>query len=308
MSELRKGVLFGICAYTSWGLFPLFWPLLKPAAAFEILAHRIVWSLVVMAILMARLRSLKWLRAIGMYRFRLLALAAGLVSVNWLTYIWAVNSHHVVETALGYFINPLVSVLLGVFFLGERVRRAQWAALGIAAIAVVVLTIDYGRLPWIALSLAFSFGLYGFVKKKAGVGALESLTVETGLLFLPALGYLLYVENTGHGTFGHVSGTKDLLLASCGILTAIPLLWFAAAANRVPLTSIGLLQYIAPTLQFLCGVVVMREEMPASRWMGFGLVWVGLAVFALESVFHRRRQMRQLKCATAAIPPGSRPA
>ncbi|WP_394840585.1 EamA family transporter RarD [Pendulispora brunnea] len=308
MSEQRKGVFFGIAAYMSWGLFPLFWPLLKPAAAFEILAHRIVWSLVVMVILMARLRSLNWLRAIGGRRIRMLALAAGLVSANWATYIWAVNHGHVVETALGYFINPLVSVLLGVFFLGERVRRAQWIALSIAAIAVVILTIDYGRLPWIALTLALTFGLYGFVKKKAAVGALESLTVETGLLFLPALGYLLYVDGTGHGTFGHVSTSKDLLLASCGVLTAVPLLWFAAAANRVPLTTVGLLQYIAPILQFLCGVVVMHEDMPASRWAGFTLVWLGLAVFALESILHRRRQMQQLSGAAPAIPPGSRPA
>jgi chloramphenicol-sensitive protein RarD len=286
----------------------LFWPLLKPAAAFEILAHRIVWSLLVMALLMARLRSLNWLRSIGGHRFRLLALAAALVSLNWATYIWAVNHGHVVENALGYFINPLVSVLLGVFFLGERVRRAQWIALSIAAIAVVVLTIDYGRLPWIAITLAITFGLYGFVKKKAGVGAFESLTIETGLLFLPALGYLLYIQSTGRGTFGHVSTSKDLLLASCGVLTAIPLTWFAAAANRVPLTTIGLLQYIAPTLQFLCGVVVMHEDMRASRWAGFSLVWLGLAVFALESILHRRKQIRQLNGAAPAIPAGSRPA
>jgi len=284
MTELRKGVLFGAAAYTIWGIFPLFWPLLRPAGAFEILAHRIAWSLVVMALLMARLRNLDWLRAIGARRVGLLALAAALVSANWVTYIWAVNHQHVVETALGYFINPLISIILGVFFLGERVRRAQWLALGIAAAAVVILTIDYGRLPWIALTLACSFGLYGFVKKKAGVGALESLTVETGLLFLPALGYLLFLEHGSKGTFGHAPLAKDLLLASCGFITAIPLLCFAASANRVPLTMVGLLQYIAPTLQFLVGVVVMR---------GFGMVWTGLAIFAAESILHRRRAMQQ---------------
>lgn len=297
MSERRQGVLFGIAAYSVWGLFPLYWPLLRPAGAMEILAHRIVWSLAFMIVLMARLRSFDWLRAIGGRRLGLLGLAAGLVTVNSMIYIWAVNHGHVLDSSLGYFMNPLVSVMLGIVFLGERLRRLQWIAIGIAGTAVVVLTLDYGRPPWIAMSLAVSFGLYGFVKKKAGVPALASLTVETGLLFLPALGYLLFLESIGTATFTHAGLGKDLLFAAGGVITAIPLLCFAAAANRIPLTLMGLLQYISPALQFLCGVVIAKEPMPASRWTGFALVWIGLAVFTVESVLHHRRQPHLLESA-----------
>jgi chloramphenicol-sensitive protein RarD len=286
MSEGRRGALYGIAAYVIWGLFPLYWPLLRPAGAAEILAHRIVWSLVFTVLLASGLRAGRAFTGLDRRSFGLLALAAALVSVNWGTYIWGVNSGHVVETSLGYFINPLVSVMLGVAFLGERLRRGQWIAVAIVGAAVLVLTLDYGRLPWIALVLASTFGLYGFVKKVAGVPALASLTVETGLLFLPAAGYLLLLEARGAATFAHVSLAKDLLLAACGVITAIPLLFFAGAANRIPLTMLGLLQYIAPALQFLCGVVVFHEAMPASRWVGFALVWLGLAWFSLESALH----------------------
>jgi chloramphenicol-sensitive protein RarD len=294
MKDRRQGIVYGIAAYALWGLFPLYWPLLKPASAVEILAHRVTWSLVLTALLVSRLGGGSWLRAIGWRRFRMLAVAATLVSLNWGIYIWAVNHRHVVETSLGYFINPLVSVMLGVVFLGERLRRGQWIAVGIAATAVVVLTVDYGRLPWIAFALAASFGLYGFVKKKAAVPALPSLTVETGLVFLPALAYLVFLDVDGAGTFGRLSRGHDLLLAACGVVTAVPLLCFAAAANRVPLSMLGFLQYIAPALQFLCGVLVYREAMPSSRWIGFGLVWLGLAVFSVESVLHHRRSARKL--------------
>jgi len=300
MSERRRGALFGIAAYTLWGLFPLYWPLLRPAGAAEILAHRVVWSAAFMVVLMARLRSLEWLRALGRNRLGLLAIAAVLVSLNWGMYIWGVTHGHVVETSLGYFINPLVSVLLGVAFLGERLRRGQWIGVGIAAVAVVVLAIDYGRLPWLALGLASSFGLYGFVKKRAGVGALASLTVETGLLFLPALAYLVILETTGRATFTHVSTGKDLLMVAGGVITAVPLLCFAAAANRIPLTMLGILQYIAPGLQFLCGVVVFGEAMPASRWIGFALVWTGLAVFTVESMIHHRRSLQRAVASSPA--------
>jgi chloramphenicol-sensitive protein RarD len=294
MDDRRKGVLFGLAAYLTWGLFPLYWPLLRPASAPEILAHRIIWSLVFMVALMARVRNLDWLRAIGRRRFGLLALAAGLISVNWIIYIWAVMNGHVVEASLGYFMNPLVSVMLGIVFLGERLRPLQWLAVAIASVAVLVLTFDYGRVPWIAIGVAVSFGLYGFVKKKAAVPPLPSLTIETGLLFLPALGYLLLLEHQGTATFGHVAIGKDLLLVACGIITALPLLWFAAAANRIPLVLLGLLQYLSPTLQFLCGVVVLGESMPASRWLGFALVWLGLAVFTLENLWNPRRSPRRV--------------
>jgi chloramphenicol-sensitive protein RarD len=317
MPERRRGAVYGILAYSMWGLFPLYWPLLRPAGAVEILAHRIVWSLAFTLLLMAGLRgfaALAGTRAkrgpasapegvggssrspnehglrgrLGRRGLAALALAAALVSVNWGTYIWAVNSGHVVETSLGYFINPLISVMLGVLFLGERLRPGQWAAVAIAAVAVGVLTVDHGRPPWIALALAGSFGLYGFVKKKAAIAALPSLTVETALLSPPALAYLLLLEARGAGSFGHGGAVTDLLLVACGVVTAVPLLCFAAAANRVPLSTLGLLQYIAPVLQFLCGVLVFREPMPMSRWIGFALVWLGLAWFSLEAALRHR--------------------
>jgi len=274
----------GLGAYFAWGVFPLYWPLLRPAGALEILAHRIAWSLVFVALLLARARGFGELRTIGARRLLLLALAACLVGSNWGLYIWSVTSGHVVETALGYFINPLVSVMLGVVVLGERMRRAQWVAAGIAAIAVSVLTVAHGRLPWVAISLACSFGTYGLVKKKAGVGAVPSLAVETAVLVEPAVAYLVVRESQGTATFGHVAWHKSALLAASGVMTAVPLLLFAGAANRVPLTTIGLLQYVAPTLQFLCGVVVFHEPMPASRWLGFGLVWLALAIFVVDGV------------------------
>jgi chloramphenicol-sensitive protein RarD len=289
MSERRRGVLFGVAAYAMWGLFPLYWPLLRPAGAVEILAHRVVWSLVLTVLLMSGLRALPALRRLDRRRLGLLTLAAGLVSVNWGTYIWAVNHGHVVETSLGYFITPLVSVMLGVVFLGERLRRGQWIAVAIAGVAVAVLAADYGRLPWIALTLASSFGLYGFVKKLARVPALPSLTVETGLLFAPAMAYLALLHARGGAAFAQGAVVTDLLLVAAGVITAIPLLCFAAAANRIPLSTLGLLQYLAPVLQFLCGVLVFREAMPGSRWLGFSLVWVGLAWFSAESVRHHRR-------------------
>ena len=289
MTEHRRGTLYGIAAYGMWGLFPLYWPHLKPAGAMEILAHRVVWSLVFSVFALLVLRGAGQVRQLGRRGLALLALAAVFVSLNWFIYIWAVNHGHVVETALGYFINPLVSVLLGVVFLGERLRRGQWIAVAIAASAVPVLAAGYGRLPWIALLLAGSFGMYGFVKKKAGTPALPSLTVETGLLFLPALGYLLVLQGRGEGSFGHGGPVLDLLLAACGVITALPLLCFAAAANRVPLSTLGLLQYLAPALQFLCGVLVFHEAMPWSRWVGFALVWLGLGCFTVEAALHRRR-------------------
>ncbi|GAA4225149.1 chloramphenicol-sensitive protein RarD [Streptosporangium album] len=294
MPESRRGVLYGIAAYTMWGLFPLYWPLLKPSAALEILAHRIAWSLVaVVAILVVR-RHWSWFRELlrTPRKLGLLALAAMVITVNWGVYIYAVNSGHVVESALGYFINPLVSVLFGVFLLRERLRPWQWGAVGLGALAVVVLTVDYGRLPWIALVLAVSFGTYGLVKKIAQVGAAESLTIETLVLLLPALGYLLYLQGQGTGTFGSMGAGHALLLAGGGVITAVPLLCFTSAAIRVPLTTIGLLQYIAPVLQFLVGVFVAHEVMPPSRWAGFAIVWLALAVFTWDSLRAARQARR----------------
>lgn len=285
MPETRRGVLYGIAAYAMWGLFPLYWPLLKPSGALEILAHRIAWSLVVLvAILMVR-RHWSWFRELlrTPKKLGLLALAAAFITVNWGVYIYAVNTGHVVEASLGYFINPLISVLFGVLLLKERMRPWQWAAVGLGALAVIVLTVDYGRPPWIALTLAASFGTYGLIKKVAGVGAVESMTIETLVLLLPALGYLLYLGQQGTGTFGNWGAGHALLLAGAGVVTAVPMLCFTACAIRVPLTTIGPLQYIAPILQFLCGVFVVQEVMPSSRWVGFAIIWLALSVFTWDS-------------------------
>jgi chloramphenicol-sensitive protein RarD len=284
VSEHRRGLVYGVAAYLMWGLFPLYWPLLAPAQAAEILAHRIVWSLAFLVLLLWRRVGFGWVRRLPARKLSLLAVAAVVVAVNWGTYIWAVTHQHVIETALGYFINPIVTVLIGVFVLRERLHPMQWLAVAIAAVAVLVLTAAYGHLPWIALILAGSFASYGLAKKQAAVGALEGLGVETALLFGPALGYLVYLSAQGAATFGHVARATDALLVGSGVMTAIPLLCFGAAANRIPLTTIGLLQYLAPSLQFLCGVLVFHESMPASRWLGFGLVWCALVVLALYGV------------------------
>lgn len=277
-----------------WGLFPLYWPLLKPAEALEILAHRMVWSLATVLVILTARRQWAWLPRLirAPKKVLLLTLAAAMVSLNWGVYIYAVNSAQVVETALGYFINPLVSVLLGVLVFRERLRPGQWLATVLAAIAVVVLTVNHGRPPWIALVLAGSFATYGLLKKTAQIGAVESLAVETLVLFLPALGYLGRLQQRGAGSFfGHGAG-HALLLACSGVITALPLLAFGAATLRIPLTVIGLLQYIAPTLQFLCGVLITHETMPAARWIGFGMIWLALATLAWDGVraaYARRR-------------------
>jgi chloramphenicol-sensitive protein RarD len=288
--DARRGFLYGVAAYLLWGLFPLYWPLLEPAGAVEILAHRIAWSLLTMLVLVVASRRLPQLRALfRQHRARnLLTVAAVVIAVNWGTYIYGVNNHRVVETSLGYFINPLVTVLMGVLILRERLRPWQWVALGIAFVAVVGIAVEYGHPPWVALTLAFSFGTYGLAKKQAGVEAVESLTFETLVLVPVALGYLLWLGGSGNFV-GHGVG-HSFLLASTGIITAVPLLCFGAAAIRVPMTTLGLLQYLAPILQFLLGVTVLDEHMSAMRWLGFALVWVALLVFTVEAGQYRRRQ------------------
>jgi chloramphenicol-sensitive protein RarD len=284
--DTRKGLIFGTGAYALWGLFPLYWPLLKPSGALEILAHRIAWSLVAVVVILAVRRHWSWIGELlrSPRKLGLLTLAAALITVNWGVYIYAVNTGHVVESALGYFINPLVSVLFGVLLLKERLRPWQWGAVGLGVVAVVVLTLDYGRLPWIALVLAASFGTYGLVKKIAQVGSAESMTIETLVLLLPALGYLLYLEQQGTATFGSMGPGHAMLLVGAGVITAVPLLCFTSAAIRVPLTLMGLLQYIAPVLQFLVGVFVAHEVMPPSRWIGFAIVWIALSLFTWDSL------------------------
>jgi chloramphenicol-sensitive protein RarD len=277
---------YGIAAYALWGLFPLFWPLLEPAGALEVLAHRVLWSLLVVAALLALgIASVRGLRRGQVLR---LAVAAVLLAVNWGSYIYGVNSGQVVETSLGYFINPLVTVALGVVVLGERLRTLQQVAIGVASVAVVVLTLEAGHPPVIALVLAFSFGTYGLLKKQAGVGAVASLAVETAVLAPVALGYVLVLAAAGKATFAAHGVGHALLLASAGLVTTLPLLAFGAAATRIPLTILGVLQYIAPTLQLLCGLLVTHEAFGAPQAVGFGLVWVALVLFTADLVRSHR--------------------
>ena len=294
MQESRRGFFFGVAAYSLWGAFPLYWPLLEPAGAVEILAHRMLWSAITMALVVVLMRRTPEVLAVVRDRraFRILTFAAVVISFNWAAYIWGVNNGRVVETSLGYFINPLVTVLMGVFILGERLRRLQWVAVGIAGLAVVVLTLDYGRLPYVALVLAFSFGSYGLAKKQADVDAVVSLTIETAVIAPLAGAYVAWLVATGASSVGSEGLGHALLFATTGVVTAIPLLCFGAAAIRVPLVVLGLLQYLAPVIQFALGVLLFREDMPPGRWIGFGLVWVALAIFTVEAVTHRRRQLR----------------
>jgi chloramphenicol-sensitive protein RarD len=295
VDERRLGVASGLAAYSLWGLFPLYFPLLEPAGDLEIVAHRVLWSLLVVGVLLTVLRRWSHVRAAFADRRTLLVLtaAAVLIAANWLIFVYGVNSGHVVETSLGYFINPLVSVLLGVVVFAERLRPLQWVAVGIAAVAVTVLTVDYGRPPWIALSLAASFGLYGLAKKVARVEAAPGLFVETALVALPAAVVLGMLHADGAGAFGDAGTGHALLLVSSGVATAVPLLLFAAAARRIPLSTVGLLQYLTPSMQLAIGVFVYGEPMPPARLAGFVIVWVALAVFTVDSLRHARAAYRR---------------
>lgn len=283
---MRAGVLYGIGAYGLWGLFPLYFPLLDPAGPVEVLAHRILWSLVVVVGILVVAGRLRALRAAFADRrtLGLLAAAAALIAVNWGLYIYAVTSDRVIEAALGYFVNPLVSVAFGVVLFRERLRRAQVVALGLGAVAVAVLTAYYGGFPWVALMLAVTFGTYGVLKKLADVGAAESLAVETLALVVPTIAFLTFLAVDGRGTFTTEGADHALLLAAAGPVTAVPLLLFSAAVTRVPLTTVGLLQYLTPVLQFLIGWLIAGETMPLSRWVGFALVWSALVVLTWDGL------------------------
>ncbi|TFV88639.1 EamA family transporter RarD [Blastococcus sp. CT_GayMR20] len=294
MDERRLGVLSGLAAYSLWGLFPLYFPLLKPAGGLEIVAHRVLWSLLFIGLLLTAVRRWSHVRALVTDRRRLLVLtgAAVLIAANWLVFVYGVNSGHVVETSLGYFINPLVSVVLGVLVFSERLRPLQWGAVGIAAVAVAVLTVDYGRPPWIALTLALTFALYGLMKKIVRVEAAPGLFVETLLVAAPAIVVLAVLHGDGGGTFGHAGAGHAALLVGSGVATAIPLLLFAAAARRIPLSTVGLLQYLTPLMQLAIGVFVYEEPMPPVRLAGFAIVWVALAVFTADMLRHARATSR----------------
>jgi len=287
---MNKGILNGLSAYILWGFFPIYWKLLQSVPALEVIGHRIAWSFVLLVGVLLLTRQWKDFRAaalvpkvIGIY-----AIAGVLLTINWLIYVWGVNSGFIVETSLGYFINPLISVVLGVVFLKERLRPVQWIPVGLAAVGVGYLTITYGRLPWIALSLAFSFGIYGLVKKLAPLGSLYGLTLETALVFPVALIYLVGVDLAGSGSFLHQEVLTNILLIGTGVVTSIPLLMFASAARQIPLTMIGILQYIAPTIQFLIGVFLYHEPFDQSRLIGFSLVWLALIIFWVENYLANR--------------------
>ena len=288
-SVRSRGLTYGLIAYGLWGLFPLYFPLLEPAGAAEILAHRMVWSLVVSSIILTVVRGWRGIVTMRPRTWGLVVAGAALIAVNWGIYIWAVNNGRVVDAALGYFINPLVSVLLGVLIFRERLRPAQWAAVGLGATAVLVLAVAGGSFPWVALTLAASFGVYGLVKKVIPLAPTASLAAEGLVQFFPAVIYLVIVTVAGTSTFASLGAGHALLMASSGIATCIPLLAFAAAAQSLPLSVLGLLQYLTPVIQFLIGVFWFGEPMPVYRWVGFALVWLALIVFTADALRQARR-------------------
>ncbi|MFE6686550.1 EamA family transporter RarD [Streptomyces sp. NPDC057743] len=308
-TDQRAGLAYGLAAYTMWGLLPLYWHLLDAAAPAEILAHRMAWSLPVALVILAALRRWSWIRpllcqpggppGVSWGRLGLVLVCAVVISLNWFLYIWAVNTGHVLEASLGYFINPLVSIAFGVLVLRERLRPLQWAAVGIGTLAVVVMTVAYGRMPWIALGLALSFATYGLVKKGIKLDGIEGFSAETALQALPALGFLIYLGVRGQSVFVTGGAGQALLLAGCGVATAVPLICFGASAVRLPLTTLGMLQYLAPTFQFVLGLVVFHEEMPAERWAGFVLVWAALAMLTWDALRTARRGRAALAAAGA---------
>lgn len=289
---MNKGILAAIGAYTLWGLLPVYWKFIDMVPAIETLGHRMVWSLVVVLGLLAVRRRWDWIREVirEPRSFLIFLVSAGILALNWFTYIYAMNTGNIVEASLGYFINPLFSVVLGVLFLRERLRPWQIVAVMIAAVGVVYLTVQYGDFPWIALTLAITFGFYGLIRKTAALGSLTGLTLEMSLLFIPAMIFLLWLEGTGRGTFGHSSLQTTILLACTGLATTLPLLLFAYGAQRIKLATIGILQYIAPTLQFLLGVFVYREPFTQTRLIGFVFIWIALGVYTVERISHRQRK------------------
>ena len=288
---MSKGSLYALGAYLIWGFFPIYFRLLEQAPAIQIVAHRILWSFILLAILLATRKEWKTLRRAitGPKMLAIFMIASILLTLNWLIYIFGVQAGFIVETSLGYYINPLVSVLLGVVFLRERLRPLQWAAVGLATLGVLYLAIDYGRIPWIALSLAMTFGLYGFAKKTSPLGSFYSLSMETGLMFIPSVIFLLILQTQGKSVFGHSSTLTTVLLMLTGPATAVPLLLFGAAARKISLTMLGLMQYIAPTMQFLIGVWLYKEPFTFANLIGFCIIWVALILLWGEGYRYYRR-------------------
>jgi chloramphenicol-sensitive protein RarD len=287
---MKKGIWYAVGAYVFWGLFPVYWKVLGHIPALQLLGHRIVWSFLLLLVVILVARQWREFRASLNRRVLIIySVAAVLIAINWLTYVWAIGAGFIVETSLGYFINPLLSVLFGVIFLRERMRPLQWIPIALAAAGVLYLTFAYGSLPWIALTLAISFSIYGLVKKTAPLGSFHGLTLETAILFVPALIFLIYSEFAGTGAFMHSPAYVNLMLFGAGVVTVIPLLLFASAARRIPLTSIGVLQYINPTMQFLLGTLVYKEPFNQHRLIGFAIVWAALILYGAEGLIARRR-------------------
>ena len=294
----NKGLMAALAAYFTWGFLPIFWRSLHGIPAIELLANRVVWSLLFLGGALLVRKRWEWVMMLreNPRRAALFGLTAVLLSINWLTYIWAVNAGYIIETSLGYFINPLLNVLLGMIFLGERLRNGQWAAVALAAIGVLYLTFSYGALPWIALTLAFSFGFYGLLRKTAVLGAMEGLTMEMLFLLPAAILYLFYQELNGGGHFGHDGWTVTLLILFSGVVTAVPLTLFSYGARQLPLTTMGLLQYIAPTIQLMIGVFMFGELFTGARVVGFSIIWLALILYSAEGLFvarHRRKQVME---------------
>jgi len=292
---MKRGIWFAIGTYVIWGLFPIYWRWLQHVPALELIAHRIAWSfLIMLGVMTITHRWGRFREQIASPRIRwTFLLIAALIGVNWLVYVWAVNADYIVEASLGYFINPLVSVTLGVVFLKERLRPWQWVPVGLAAIGVIFLALQVGSLPWISLTLAFTFGTYGLLKKITPLGPIQGMTLETGILFPFALGWLIFTQVRGDGAFLHTGLTSDLLMAGAGVVTTVPLLMFAAAAQAIPLSLVGILQYLSPTGQFLIGVLVFGEALSVERLIGFSIVWLALIIFAVEGWLHSRRFARK---------------
>lgn len=289
---MNKGIIHGLLAYVAWGLFPIFWKQLHEVESFQVVAHRVVWSFVFLAgflVLMGRTGKFPFpLPSNSILKTYLLA--GCLIGINWFLYVWAVNSGHIVESSLGYFINPLFNVLLGMAFFQERLRLWQWIPLGLAGLGVLYLSLALGSFPWIAITLAISFSFYGMVKKRAPLPPVQGLAIETTVLLIPAFGFLVYKEMAGFGAFLHVGSKIDILLIVTGLVTTFPLLLFASAAQKIPLSVIGILQYVSPTLQFLCGVLIYDEDFTMRQFLGYGLVWLALLIFTIDGFFHYQRK------------------
>ncbi len=284
-------------AYALWGFFPIYWKSIQIVPAYEILCHRVVWSLGFLIVLLTITKRWKWLRPLLLNpKLMLPFMGSGFIlAFNWLIYIWGVNSGYIVETSLGYFINPLINVLLGVIFLKEKLRKMQWLSISIAFAGVLYLTFQYGQFPYIALALAFSFGFYGLLRKTASLSSLEGLSLEMTILFLPAILFIFYFESEGIGSFLIGNAVVKTLLPVSGLVTSIPLLFFAFGARNVTLTTLGLLQYIAPSIQLVVGVFIYQESFPKVKMIGFLFIWIALLIYSVEGVWVAKKHPRKRK-------------